>query len=350
MPFKVVKTIENGLVYVEAVPSGWEINGILSWPTSGNIERFRSNANSLPGENWITCPCVVISTHETFREAIHMERLLEKVSTESEDEILKSVPQRRRKKHYGCSEDLPKPVDYNKMIAELSSQPSQPQSQTMGCNETQDDTELTSQQSISGHVKNLAHLQISTDHMNLASENPPNLRFLQISENGNAMPSDHLPVLENLQEITLTAHGIQGQEEASSQTCHCYGLIENVFNKVESLEGKVAKLTDHAVKNSDKLDRTLLLLSQGHTSRSDCELLVSSAEEIGELPLSTEEGLDEFEKKLCDQTLRKRFINHMKTFGGTSGKCESEKIAFKIVDIIFTRNLLKLIGRPSTWN
>uniref|UniRef100_A0A1B0D148 Uncharacterized protein n=1 Tax=Phlebotomus papatasi TaxID=29031 RepID=A0A1B0D148_PHLPP len=36
-------------MYVEAVPSGWEVNGILSWPTSGNIERFRSNANSLPG-------------------------------------------------------------------------------------------------------------------------------------------------------------------------------------------------------------------------------------------------------------------------------------------------------------
>uniref|UniRef100_A0A1B0DFU0 Uncharacterized protein n=1 Tax=Phlebotomus papatasi TaxID=29031 RepID=A0A1B0DFU0_PHLPP len=73
-------------MYVEAVPSGWELNGILPWPTSGNIERFRSNANSLQGENWITCLCVVMSTHETFREAIHMECLPEMLSTGREYE------------------------------------------------------------------------------------------------------------------------------------------------------------------------------------------------------------------------------------------------------------------------
>ncbi|XP_055706627.1 uncharacterized protein LOC129803839 [Phlebotomus papatasi] len=89
MSFNLIKTVENGLMYVEALPSGWEVNGILSWPTSGNIEHFRSNANSLPGGNWITCPCVVMSTHETFREAIHMECLPEMLSTGREDEKIR---------------------------------------------------------------------------------------------------------------------------------------------------------------------------------------------------------------------------------------------------------------------
>lgn len=111
-----------------------------------------------------------------------------------------------------------RPVDYNKMIAEVSSKS---ESRILRCSETQEDPGLTSQsQIISRHVENLAYLQISAGHMNLSSGISPSLRTVQLSQDGNVMSSDYLSMLENFQEINLPAHDAQGQKENSPQTCH----------------------------------------------------------------------------------------------------------------------------------
>lgn len=75
--FKVVQTFENGKSYICAVPSGWEKNGILEWPTGGpgvNIEKLRSNPTSIPNSSWSKTKCVVKKNNcETFKDALSAE-------------------------------------------------------------------------------------------------------------------------------------------------------------------------------------------------------------------------------------------------------------------------------------
>lgn len=75
--FVIVKTVENGKVYVTAVPSSWVQNGTLFWPNVGVNEaiKMRSNQNIVPSEGWGCIPCEVKKTNiPTFEQAFSNEK------------------------------------------------------------------------------------------------------------------------------------------------------------------------------------------------------------------------------------------------------------------------------------
>lgn len=85
--FKVVKTVEDGEIFICAVPSTWEMNSILSWPPGLNIEKLRSNPLSKPRSSWRQISCTVKrDCIQTFGEAVSIEDQLSSFTdTESEE-------------------------------------------------------------------------------------------------------------------------------------------------------------------------------------------------------------------------------------------------------------------------
>ena len=57
MPFKIVQTNEDGEQCLTVVPSGWEREGILSWPKTTGAAKLAKNANSLPTLKWHRILC-----------------------------------------------------------------------------------------------------------------------------------------------------------------------------------------------------------------------------------------------------------------------------------------------------
>uniref|UniRef100_A0A1B0DGN7 DUF4806 domain-containing protein n=1 Tax=Phlebotomus papatasi TaxID=29031 RepID=A0A1B0DGN7_PHLPP len=94
MPFKVIKTIEDGEELISAIPDGWEQKGILWWPagpsaTGKKLEKLRSNEHTVPDNSWNKMPCVLKKGNiSTYREALLLEKKLNDVNTENENDII----------------------------------------------------------------------------------------------------------------------------------------------------------------------------------------------------------------------------------------------------------------------
>lgn len=83
MPYKIVKTFEKGKSKLSAVPSNWEIDGVLYWPKY-NENKLKRIENSCPEHNWRKINCKVKrSDFLTFHEA---EKELDKMCKKSETE------------------------------------------------------------------------------------------------------------------------------------------------------------------------------------------------------------------------------------------------------------------------
>jgi len=54
--FKIVQTIEKNKIVLTIVPSGWEANGILSWPRY-KVDKLIKIADSQPDETWFQMKC-----------------------------------------------------------------------------------------------------------------------------------------------------------------------------------------------------------------------------------------------------------------------------------------------------
>lgn len=79
MPFKIVSYIENGEVFVNAVPSNWEKENMLYWPPTNNLViegRLRKDENSIPDETtWSIRPCKVkLVDIESLKDALGLEK------------------------------------------------------------------------------------------------------------------------------------------------------------------------------------------------------------------------------------------------------------------------------------
>lgn len=85
--FKVVQTVEDGEIFISAVPSSWEKDSVLCWPNGTTCEKKRSNPKCAPTDTWRKIPCVVKKTGIlTFKEALNLEtQLLAFSDTESEE-------------------------------------------------------------------------------------------------------------------------------------------------------------------------------------------------------------------------------------------------------------------------
>ena len=84
MSFKLVVTKERAGLFYTAVPSYWENNGQLYWPThlkTRELDKLRADANSKPEQNWTHLDCSVKAVADSFLEG----RRLEKVFTDFSD-------------------------------------------------------------------------------------------------------------------------------------------------------------------------------------------------------------------------------------------------------------------------
>lgn len=63
MSFKIVATRENGKDFLSIVPYQWEKDGLMKWPTAGQIKQkaflqMLLDGNSIPQEHWISYKCI----------------------------------------------------------------------------------------------------------------------------------------------------------------------------------------------------------------------------------------------------------------------------------------------------
>lgn len=80
MPFKIVQTVEKGRPRLCIVPSIWEEDGKLFWPTEKikNRSRLVRDETSFPSPNWDILDCTVKRTNiETYMAAEHEIQIME---------------------------------------------------------------------------------------------------------------------------------------------------------------------------------------------------------------------------------------------------------------------------------
>lgn len=91
--FKIVQTTENGLTKLTVVPSGWEKNGVLYWPTSSKCDI--SDSSSKPDSKWKQFPCQLKRTgFITYQQA---NEELDAMAAQSDTDDALSVKSKRRR-------------------------------------------------------------------------------------------------------------------------------------------------------------------------------------------------------------------------------------------------------------
>lgn len=101
--YKVVETIETDCgKSLSAVPNGWEVNGILSWPPEGsNITGLRKNPRSVPNDDWSKHKCTVKRNKiKNLSDALTIEKELALYS-DTEDEHTTTIQKKYDRLHPG---------------------------------------------------------------------------------------------------------------------------------------------------------------------------------------------------------------------------------------------------------
>ncbi|XP_069363481.1 uncharacterized protein [Maniola hyperantus] len=90
MPFKVVQTTERGKICISAVPSGWERNGVLSWPPNSQLGMIRDE-KSKPKSTWKHLPCIVKRHFSTYEEASNEANKMESETDTDQEESRNTI-------------------------------------------------------------------------------------------------------------------------------------------------------------------------------------------------------------------------------------------------------------------
>uniref|UniRef100_A0A1B0CRZ6 Uncharacterized protein n=1 Tax=Lutzomyia longipalpis TaxID=7200 RepID=A0A1B0CRZ6_LUTLO len=87
--YSIVKTIEKNGPAIVAIPSIWVKDGHLYWPRDNRNLRKLRRKQAVPEETWEKLNCE-IKKHgiTTWDEALHLEKMLCKVETENEEDVL----------------------------------------------------------------------------------------------------------------------------------------------------------------------------------------------------------------------------------------------------------------------
>lgn len=98
MPFKIVQTYEDGEQCLSIVPSGWEIDGILWWPSTTSAAKLIQNEHSLPTSKWKRMQCVKKREYRTKLEADAELAIMETNTDTEAEERMNAVPSSSSKK------------------------------------------------------------------------------------------------------------------------------------------------------------------------------------------------------------------------------------------------------------
>ncbi|XP_055700417.1 uncharacterized protein LOC129800067 [Phlebotomus papatasi] len=309
MPFIIVKTIEDNLPYITACPDTWEDRGTLYWPREClNIEKLRSNEKMKPQKSWMRLNCEVKKRNiATYGEAIKYEIALSNVETDSEQEVLQDRKGRQHTKVYPVSSQgiHQNSQDFNYLltIPEERHDKHSPERQNRY------------QMMIASTASDLGPAVTPTQ---IAREDPVQVCAEGIDE---AISVQELPRLQ----------------------CENCLVLSNEINNMKAKYDLLSLLPGINV----KLDRIL-----EQQERNDCTTTATmrkkGASKINIFPIASIEVFDDFETKLSDESYREQFIYQMSSIGGTSGNRDGIKIAYRLVDEIFTRELLKYYSWTGT--
>ncbi|XP_055381859.1 uncharacterized protein LOC129612337 [Condylostylus longicornis] len=287
--YKIVSTKENGDTYFTAIPSKWERNGILYWPTNISAlkrENLRSKALSDFDSNWDTYECVVkFCNISSFSEALKIEaNLANCTDTESEQVLSSNFKQKRHIKKASlknCSLTAP---DRNKMIEEVLENDFSTINSLIECNIAEETAQEIS----------------NSDQVNFAQSNECFLTF-------------------EMQEKILDL-----------EKC------------IQSIKIEVQIIKEEFIKTNVNLDKIYKILTEKNDfiiSRADKEQQKSTVEQI--FPLKSCEEIEKTNLKIESDVEFKNFlIKDLLQFGGTGGKQNGLKIGYKVVDRVFTKEVL----------
>lgn len=119
--FKIVQTSENGKLQLVTVPSAWESEEQLRWPTKMRATCFNAmvrDASSVPAEEWQFVQCRLKRTNiASYTEA---EKLLSAMSQESDSSSTEMLPpmafSRKRKLEARAHIGRTKALDFSTMV------------------------------------------------------------------------------------------------------------------------------------------------------------------------------------------------------------------------------------------
>lgn len=98
MPYKIVKTIENGSYMLTTIPDPWESGGVLYWPlTNSSLNKLRKKEDSIPEINWKKINCVVKKSGIlSYAEARFIEKELSELTSSEAEQNIDNHNQRKR--------------------------------------------------------------------------------------------------------------------------------------------------------------------------------------------------------------------------------------------------------------
>ncbi|XP_055837843.1 uncharacterized protein LOC129906193 isoform X2 [Episyrphus balteatus] len=292
--YKIVKTVNNGKNELSVVPSGWEKNGILYWPskTAGAAAMLSiEDPLSVPGKKgWSKHKCIVQRRNIKW-DFETAEREVKKMLAESEMSASSSSENESTKR------PQPKPMPKKRM-----------------------------------KLKRRVEVSL-TDVLNQPKK--MNDKMLSQSPSHNQQPKMYIPQYNNEgyfvpNNIILTSQPAVNQSIGISLS-NVMELLQTVSKNVDDLHKKLDTLN----KKVDNLKKCVENSPNTHPR----EFILPSLKEINMNPIETVDELYEFEEKLKDKEFKKDLIGRLKHVCGANSM-SGDRAAYTLVDKIFTRKLM----------
>ncbi|XP_055687471.1 uncharacterized protein LOC129792434 [Lutzomyia longipalpis] len=280
--FKVIKTIEGNDVMLSVVPSSWENNGVLFWPSGVKSDKIRKDPSSVPSANWTRHACFVLKKDiVSYSKAIEYQKKFEQTATEDEQNIA-----------------------------------------------NEGDSESEEEREIHKSKRSRTHEMSFSDYTPLVeAANNPEKAVLGTSMN---IDSIGMCCCDGSKFDSLKRE-VQNNTTVSKERL----TVEKERLAIEKANGiKLDRILDLISKGST----STIGNGENTTSKMYTVMDVFDAESEG-LPIVAVEGIREFDKKLQNPEFKEKFIKYCQSYAGTSG-CADWKIAFSLVDLIFDRQVL----------
>ncbi|KAK4885404.1 hypothetical protein RN001_001675 [Aquatica leii] len=286
--FKVVSTIEKNGVNVCVVPHKWEAAQVLKWPGHLNHstrESLRCNVASAPEDCWVEYPCIVKCTGLTeFKDALRMEKELSKcIDTDAEEGLFIEMAQKKKRHTLGNISNL---IDRNDLFDKHKKENkikiiSQEVIEPISSNDNAVGTSVykTLFVNTDGSLQTISCTNSSTDTI-------PNQVGIGIEET----------LLEIREEMTT------------------------IINEIKNIKSRELRSAASVV-IAKPLETDLLSLIN--------------------FPLASSEEIEVMDKEIRNnERFKAQLISYLSKIGGTSREADGTKVAYKIVDRVFTPTVL----------
>ncbi|XP_055681667.1 uncharacterized protein LOC129791929 [Lutzomyia longipalpis] len=321
--YSIVKTIEKNGPAIVAIPSIWVKDGHLYWPRDNRNLRKLRRKQAVPEETWEKLNCE-IKKHgiTTWDEALHLEKMLCKVETENEEDVLTRHTDQKKsfiQKNFDSSirNIAASAVSENSSTSIVSAKKSLKRKSPE--DEAHDSVEHRAKQS---KLSQKSQFSVNGNLQDCDTEDHNRINL--VSRDSHAeYSSDSTDTSPKAQNSPVSSFSFSDKEEIS---------VKNANDIILA----IANLTKGQARIETKLDHVTTILLRDSSGNKQQKKVTECVRKTY-FPIKSSKDLCALEEKLNENDFKENVIEEFGKIHGATGEGKYKKIVYKLVDDMFDR-------------